>query len=93
MESMPPPSENPRDRERMLAFALEWMPYGGGDAEDIMVTFGITPDVYFHRLQQLLTDSAQSVEADMQTVAALLDVCRRRLELAARPSARAKVGQ
>lgn len=40
---MPPTPDTLSERDRMLASALQWMPYGGGDAEDIMVEFGIPP--------------------------------------------------
>lgn len=48
------------------------MPYGGGDAEDIMAAFGIPPETYFRRLRNLLADPAQSVDLDTRTVDALL---------------------
>ncbi|MDV8022198.1 hypothetical protein [Rhodococcus sp. IEGM 1330] len=67
------------DRERMLAFALRWLPYGGGQAEDIMVTFGIAAETYFLRLRTMLADADLHAELDQRTVGALSDVCRRRL--------------
>jgi hypothetical protein len=77
----------------MLAFAVQWMPYGGGDAEDIMVEFGIPPETYFRRLEHLLKDPAPVADLDARTVAALLHVCRRRLELGAGSTGHRKVGQ
>ena len=70
-----------RERERMVAFALRWMPYGGGPAEEILVDFGIAPRTYFTRLHELLTDSASPVELEQTRIDALLEVCRRRLWL------------
>lgn len=89
---MVPTSQKPGEGERMLAFAAQWLPYGGGDAEDIMVTFGMAPDRYFRRLMQLVTDSEQPTGLDAPTAAAILHMCRRRLELAARSSSRGVVG-
>jgi len=67
----------------MLTFAVQWMPYGGGDAEDIMVAFGVAPETYFRRLRHLLTDPTQLTGLDDRTVKALLRMCRHRLEVAA----------
>lgn len=77
----------------MLTFAVQWMPYGGGDAEDIMVAFGIPPETYFRRLRYLLADSGQPVDLDSRTVDALLHVCRRRLEHSGASVGRPRVGQ
>lgn len=77
----------------MLAFALQWMPYGGGDAEDIMVAFGIPPETYFRRLRQVLADSGQVAGLDDRAVDALLRVCRGRLERNAVSVGRPTVGQ
>lgn len=90
---MPPTRDTPHERDRMLAFALQWMPYGGGDAEDIMVAFGIPPETYFRRLRHLLADPVQPVDLDARTVDALLRVCRRRLEHSAASVGRPPVGQ
>lgn len=73
---------DPRERERILSFATQWMPYGGGQAEEIMVTFGVAPDIYFRRLSALLTDADPLGDLDRQTIDALLDVCHRRLHAA-----------
>lgn len=69
------------ERERMLVFAIRWLPYDGGPAEDIMVNFGIAPRTYFSRLIDLLTDPDRPVELDWATSVALREVCRRRLGL------------
>lgn len=90
---MPPTSATPNERDRMLAFALQWMPYGGGDAEDIMVAFGIPPETYFRRLRHLLAEPGQLTGLDSPTVDALLRVCRGRIEHDAISVGRPKVGQ
>ena len=72
------PKQDAQDQERILAFATRWLPYGGGTAEDIMVTFGTTSDIYFRRLQALLEDTERPVDLDRNTTAALLRMCRRR---------------
>ncbi len=90
---MPPTSATPNERDRMLAFALQWMPYGGGDAEDIMVAFGIPPETYFRRLRHLLAEPDQLTGLDARTVDALLRVCRGRLEHSAVSVGRPRVGQ
>ena len=90
---MPSTPVTSRERDRMLAFALQWMPYGGGDAEDIMVAFGIPPETYFRRQRQVLADSGQVTGLDDRTVDALLRVCRGRLEHSAVSVGRPTVGQ
>ncbi|MBM7241596.1 DUF3263 domain-containing protein [Rhodococcus fascians] len=90
---MPPTFDTPQDRDRMLQFALQWMPYGGGDREDIMVAFGIPPETYFGRLRHLLADPDQLAGLDARTVDALLRVCRGRIERNAVSVGRPTVGQ
>ena len=34
----------------LLAFAQRWSRFGGGDAEDIMVEFGLTEEAYLNRV-------------------------------------------
>lgn len=85
--------DTPHERDRMLAFAVQWMPYGGGDAEDIMVAFGIPSETYFRRLRNLLADPGQPVDLDARTVEALLRLCRGRLEHSAASVGRPQVGQ
>ncbi|WP_156045848.1 MULTISPECIES: DUF3263 domain-containing protein [Actinomycetes] len=43
-----------QEEKRMLDFAQRWYLYGGGDPEDIMVTFGVTPYVFYSRVEYLL---------------------------------------
>jgi hypothetical protein len=74
-----PTTRNPLERERILSFATIWLPYGGGPAEDIWVKFGLTVDAYYRRLGSILTDSEHPCGLDPGTVAALLELCRRRI--------------
>lgn len=67
------------ENERMIEFAARWMPYGGGPAEGIRLSFGIAPKTYFGRLEELLSDPDESVELDRARAGALLRICRRRL--------------
>lgn len=62
----------------MLEFALRWAPFGGGDSEDIWVSFGVTEQVYFARLQIVLHGDPP---AGLDTVLweRLRRVCARRL--------------
>lgn len=43
-----------QEEKRMLDFAKRWYLYGGGDPEDIMVIFGVTPGVFYSRVEYLL---------------------------------------
>ncbi|MBA4024995.1 MAG: hypothetical protein C0482_21775 [Gordonia sp.] len=46
---------------RMLDFARRWAPFGGGDAEDIFTSFGISSQRFFLRVQQLLAEHPSAV--------------------------------
>jgi hypothetical protein len=61
----------------LVAFATRWHAYGGGEADDIMVTFGLTERDYFTRLLEALT----TADLDTATRAAITEVARRRLHL------------
>jgi hypothetical protein len=37
-----------------LALGKAWAPYGGPPDEDIFITFGVVPDVYFERLLEIV---------------------------------------
>ncbi|MBA4026436.1 MAG: hypothetical protein C0482_29195 [Gordonia sp.] len=63
----------------MLEFAVRWHPYGGGDAGDILVEFGLTDRDYFTRLSTLLTTRSLAAGLDPDTLAALRATCRQRL--------------
>ncbi|WP_032374083.1 hypothetical protein [Rhodococcoides fascians] len=40
--------------DSIAEFARLWGPFGGGSAEDIFVTFGLSPAEYFRRLRELV---------------------------------------
>lgn len=42
------------DDIRILEFARRWYPYGGGEAEDIMVDFGVSASEFYSRVEYLL---------------------------------------
>lgn len=65
----------------MVDFALRWLPYGGGPAEDIIVGFGLSPREFFARLDSLLRGPACPQHLDPRTVAALQKMCSRRLRM------------
>jgi len=44
-----------RDDRAMLAFAVKWFPYGGGD-EYILPEFGMMPAVFYQRVLTLVTN-------------------------------------
>ncbi|MGY4098899.1 hypothetical protein ACW2Q0_04930 [Nocardia sp. R16R-3T] len=44
----------PDEHHLMLVFAERWARFGGGHAEDILVTFGLADDIFFARVRQLL---------------------------------------
>ncbi|MGV8874494.1 MAG: DUF3263 domain-containing protein [Rhodococcus sp. (in: high G+C Gram-positive bacteria)] len=69
------------ERERMLAFAVKWMPYGGGPSAEILVDFGIAPRTYFTTLRDLLEDSDSLIELERSRIDSLREVCRRRIWL------------
>lgn len=55
----------PFDARQMMEFARTWSQYGGGEAEDIMVNFGLTEKQYFERIIQLLPVSSSSSDPDL----------------------------
>ena len=59
----------------LLAFAQRWSRFGGGDAEDIMVEFGLTEEAYFSRVLEVLKSS----DLDAVTRETIEHVARRRL--------------
>ncbi|OAK53854.1 hypothetical protein A3K89_21880 [Rhodococcoides kyotonense] len=65
----------------MVDFALRWLPYGGGHAEDIIVGFGLSPREFFTRLDAALRGPACPPHLDPRAVAALLEVSSRRLRM------------
>lgn len=63
----------------MLEFAVRWHPYGGGEAGDILVEFGLSGRDFFTRLSTLLSTRSLAAGLDPDTLAALRATCRRRL--------------
>lgn len=51
------PSTDTREDDLLIQFFRRWAPFGGGPAEDIMVTFGITRSDYVQRLYTLACGS------------------------------------
>ncbi|BBY65551.1 DUF3263 domain-containing protein [Mycolicibacterium helvum] len=49
----PTPRIIPVEHE-LLAFAVSWLPYGGGPVDEIWINFGMTPDRYRQRLRELI---------------------------------------
>ena len=47
-------SISPTDRA-LVAFAIEWAPYGGADAEDLFIQFGVQRNRFLHLLQAAMT--------------------------------------
>ncbi|MFD9668339.1 hypothetical protein ACFWAY_43260 [Rhodococcus sp. NPDC059968] len=47
-------SISPSDRA-LVAFAIEWAPYGGADAEELFIKFGVQRNRFLHLLQAAMT--------------------------------------
>lgn len=61
-----------------LAFAMQWRHWGGGQAEDIFVQFGLTTHEFFQRVRKLLsTPAAAGMSIDDK--AHLRQICATRL--------------
>ncbi|MBW4818397.1 hypothetical protein [Rhodococcus qingshengii] len=43
-----------REERDLVAFAARWFPFGGAPAEDVMLTFGLRPSLYYTRLGHVL---------------------------------------
>jgi hypothetical protein len=67
-----------QESDGMVAFALRWAPFGGGDADEILTEFGLTERVFFLRLRHLLVDPA-SHGLDEVTAERLQRICADRL--------------
>ena len=67
----------PTERAHLVGFAISWLPYGGGSAEDIFLEFGLTEHAYFERLLTLLKDGDLRVSEAARH--GLGSVCVRRL--------------
>lgn len=65
-----------KDEREVLDFARRWYPYGGGEADDILVTFGIDDTVFFTRVIKLLERHPKCIDETIAT--AILQVARAR---------------
>lgn len=63
---------------RMLDFVIRWRHWGGGPDEDIFIEFGVTPRVFFGRIQANL-GSDVAARHGKEAVAQLESICRIRL--------------
>lgn len=67
------------DLQHLVDFARRWYLYGGGSAEDIFVTFGLTEQDYFRRLDWVLRTHGVATGLDPATIDAIQQVGTRRL--------------
>lgn len=70
----------PADHARLVEFAEQWYPFGGGSAEDIFVEFGLTVDAFFERLSDALDVGAGGLSPEVHE--ALQRICNQRLRSA-----------
>lgn len=70
----------PADHARLVEFAEQWYPFGGGSAEDIFVEFGLTPEAYFERLSDALDVGIAGLSSEVHE--ALRRICNQRLRSA-----------
>lgn len=61
----------------LVEFAVTWRHWGGGEASDIFVQFGISAQEYFERLESILAEGHYS--NDPQLRVELIKLCRMRL--------------
>jgi hypothetical protein len=62
-----------RDDHDMLVFAVRWLPYGGGPDDEILITFGMTPERYRQCLRDVVQRQLAHIHPD--TAARLLRMC------------------
>jgi hypothetical protein len=67
----------PAEHARLVEFAEQWYPFGGGSAEDIFVEFGLTAEAYFKRLSDALHVGVPGLSPEVDE--ALRRVCDQRL--------------
>lgn len=70
-----------RDADQILAFAIRWAPFGGGDPYDIYSNFGIDESVFFTRIIDVLSTVPLRAGLDELARQRLLDVAQHRLTL------------
>ncbi|WHU47717.1 hypothetical protein QNM97_01475 [Gordonia sp. L191] len=67
------------DQDEIVAFAVQWAPFGGGSSDEIFVTFGISELTYFERLRHILATYDSFAGIDEDTWRRLCQVCVHRL--------------
>lgn len=70
-----------KDELATLDFAIKWAPFGGGD-DHILTEFGVTPAVFYCRLQRLL---AQHTGVNDSVRYRLNRLCTQKLKVARPP--------
>jgi hypothetical protein len=43
-----------RDEHDLLTFAIQWIPFDGGPADEIFIRFGMTPERFRERLHEVI---------------------------------------
>ena len=46
--------DNLNGRSRSDTFAIQWIPFGGGPADEIFIRFGMTPERFRERLHEVI---------------------------------------
>ena len=78
------------EEHSMLAFAIRWLPYGGGD-EQLLPEFGLLPSAFYQRLQTMLISRA-FLGIDFAIRQQLLEQCAVKLATTAEPTLRKRRG-
>ncbi|QZS52629.1 DUF3263 domain-containing protein [Rhodococcus opacus] len=78
------------DEHSMLAFAMKWLPYGGGD-EQMLPEFGLVPSAFYQRLQTMLISRA-FLGIEFATRQQLLEQCAVKLSNPTEPIRRKRKG-
>ncbi|MFZ2175049.1 MAG: DUF3263 domain-containing protein [Rhodococcus sp. (in: high G+C Gram-positive bacteria)] len=65
----------PQDRTNYVLTACKWLPYGGVPAEEIFLTFGLSPMRYYTRLHRMIeTGAVGPIPTNLRDQ--LLNLCR-----------------
>lgn len=67
------------EQQRLLEFAIRWLPFGGGSPGDIFLEFGLSEKKYYDRLLTLITQRSVARSFDEDVVESLIDVSKARL--------------
>jgi hypothetical protein len=62
-----------REDNDLLTFAVNWLPYGGGPEDEILVTFGLSHQRYLDRVREAVERNRPHIHPD--TVGRLLHMC------------------